>query len=341
MNSPIQTILKAMFLLTGVWTTNAHAEKPADRVTLKVQERWSAVFGGEPFNLHWEFTCRQPEACTLRWNHMAGQRRLAGGEIHVADAEKSSGRFTLPLRIPTVREGNVLQTRLEVELRSNNRTLATKTKRIHVFPRDPFHLRSEWLRSLHISLYDPVGPTEKQFRQAGIPFRLLSNLAALDAVSEGVLVVGEGISFTHQRGLFETLMRVASRGLPVLCLACPEGAVPFDLPHDLPRPQRLSLDREGVITRLDARLDAHAWSENRHPIMATLDVTASRSGVEWTFSDTDAGWPWLEMRFGDRGRFVWCGFGVIEHWADGPTPRFFLARLFEALSDKSPSSQPK
>ncbi len=337
MNSPIQNILKVMFLLTMVGTKSAHAEEPADRVALKVQERWSTVFGGEQFNLHWEIDGHHSEACTLRWNYLAGQRRLAGGEISVTGAEKSSQRFKLPLRIPAVREGHVLQTRLEVELRSNNRTIATETKRINVFPRDPFYSKNEWLRSLNISLYDPLGPTEKQLRQAGIPFRTLSDLAALDAVSEGVIVVGEGTSLARQRGLFEALVQAASRGLTVLCLACSDGSVPFDVS----RPNRLSLDRQGVITRLDARLDAAAWSENRSPIRSTLDLTASRTGVEWTFSDTETGWPWMEMQFGERGRLVWCGFGIIEHWDHGPTPRFFLARVFESLSDDSLTTQPK
>ena len=45
----------------------------------------------------------------------------------------------------------------------------------------------------------------------------------------------------------------------------------------------------------------------------------------------DGDWPWLTIEYPEtNGRFIFCGFRLIKHWDDGPTPRFLLSRILES-----------
>src|SRR5690606_3254587 len=115
--------------------------------------------------------------------------------------------------------------------------------------------------NLSISLFDPPGATAELFERVKLPFQRIRTLEAIANVEQGLLIVGEEISFRRFRSLPELLIATASRGVPVLCLAPSEGmlALPLGGP-DAPTPLRgLSFRKSDVITELDRRLDAEQW----------------------------------------------------------------------------------
>jgi hypothetical protein len=134
-------------------------------------------------------------------------------------------------------------------------------------------------------------------------------------------------------------LQAAAAGRRVVLLAPAEGSltVPGTRGDGLPDsgiPSELRFARRHVITELDKRLDARAWPGSNNTVPASRFLLESyRSRVEATVSDESRAWPWLEVRFPESdGVLVMCGFRVIKHWNGGPTPRFLLIRLFEALS---------
>lgn len=330
-----------VILLFGSSTVVRAQDRSETGVEIKAREARSTVFGGERVKLHFDVASAEPKTFTVPWTLSAGRRRLAAGELSVDAGPLQAGTAALPLRIPEVRDGIVLDVELKLSAVVDGTAAAQISKRISIYPRDPFALRKKWLEELPISLYDPVGKTAKQFEEADVPFQQLQSIAALDSIDKGILVVGEGLSWKTQRGLFDTIVQAAARGLPVLCLASSEGAVPIPFAADsnLPRPDRVSLERNAVITRLDKRLDADAWGSGGDPVTTSLEIAQSRTAIEGTVLDSAAGWPWAELRYGDRGVLVWCGFGVISRWEDGPTPRYLLSRIFEYLSEQPPVSE--
>jgi hypothetical protein len=218
--------------------------------------------------------------------------------------------------------------------------VARKELRLWLFPDDPIGPRSEWLRSLDITLFDPAENTAKQFDSSKLPYRSVHNAAALDDPAQrGMLVIGEGISLHRQRSLAETALHAAASGRRVLLLAPTDGSltVPGTAGDDLPEggiPSELRFARQHVITELEKRLDAQAWTGCDDTVPASkLLIESRRSQVEATVSDEPRAWPWLEVHFPEnQGVLVMCGFRVIEHWNDSPTPRFLLIRLLESLS---------
>lgn len=304
-------------------------------VELKAREQWSTVFGGRRVTLHFDFTPAEAAGHSAQWSYTAGHRRLAAGELTVKDRANGGKTVELPLRIPPVNDGVIFATMLNVSLVKDGEVVASINKPITIYSERPFTNKKTWLEELSISLYDPDGRTAERFEAAEIPFHRLGTLASIGNVDDGIVVVGEAHSLKVERGLFDVLTEVAARGVPVLCLASTGGEfpLPFSAETDLPQPDRVLLDRNSVITRFDKRLDANAWGMQGDPVIATLQVTRSRTGIDAKITDDTGGWPWLELEYGERGNLIWCGFGLIERWEESPTPRYLLAHIFEHIAD--------
>jgi hypothetical protein len=42
----------------------------------------------------------------------------------------------------------------------------------------------------------------------------------------------------------------------------------------------------------------------------------------------DGDWPWVTVDYPEtKGRFVFCGFNIVENWNRGPAPRYLLNRI--------------
>jgi hypothetical protein len=269
---------------------------------------------------------------TLTWRHSAGQRTIARGEIPVADA----GEVSIRLRIPPVREAVALETTLTASLqqRGGDKVVASHSRRVWVFPRDPFAERRRWLETLEIRLFDPQGDTREAFHSLTIPMQEVRNPAALAHLESGVLIIGEGVSWRNHRALGEMLPAVAARGVAVLCLAPSDGdfILPGTREAEGPAPRTISLRREEVVTKYDKRLDAAAWTSRGELVASRMDVITDRHRVTAQVAADETGWPWLKFDYSDQGTWIVCGFGVIEHWDASPNARFFLAALFDEFS---------
>lgn len=329
--SPAPWCPMRMWLLLIACGTAATA-RADEAVRLTPHNEPSAVFGDSETTLTYTIRREGSFDGTLAWVHSAGRRTIARGELPVTDADQ----FAIRLRIPPVRETVAFETTLTVVLqpRGGGRAVASHSRSLWIFPQDPFAGRSEWLASLDITLFDPEGPTRDVLNASKIPFREVRHVDALDQVDGGVVIVGEGCSWRAFRGLGDLLPQVAAKGVAVLCLAPAEGS--FVLPgsggSDSPRPDAVALGRTDLIAKRDKRLDAAAWNGAGELVASRLAIVSSRSGVTAEVSDDRAGWSWLEFDYANKGRWIVCGFGVIEHWDASPNARFFLANLLEDFS---------
>ena len=257
------------------------------------------------------------------------------------EAPIAAATFTIELAVPPINPDVILKTHLSVSVVANGKHVAGYEKTMWIFPADPFANRSKWLKDLKITLYDsdPRSKTAAALKGLKVPFAETNNLAGLAELKEGVVLVGEGISFKDEPGLAEVLIQAASRGVSVLCLAPLAG--PFPLPgtdNGLPAPGSLVLKRQDVITRLDKRLDASAWAPDGQVLASAFQIKAEEGQVIAEVQPappvaSGKGWSWLQLDYPERkGRFVMCGFGLIRHWDASPTPRYLLARLLEHVT---------
>ena len=308
----------------------ARANPPA----IVSRESVSAFFGGDNLTLHFTVQSVDSADALARWSFSVEHRVLARGEARLSPTHGRPGELTLRLKAPAVKEGVVLAGQVSIIVTSNTRPdlRATLARPVWFFPKDPFAGRASWLRERKIILFDPPGRTAEIFKAAGLPFQELNNPDAIAELAEGTLIVGEGVSFTSQRGLPEALLRAAARGAPVLCLAPVDGVLPIPdgNDRDLPAPARLAFRRNEIITELDRRLDARGWAEDGKEVASRLVLRGDGLTVGAEVTTAGSGWPWVEIDFSKPGsRIVFCGFALISHWDHGPTPRFLLARALD------------
>ncbi|MBC7818694.1 MAG: hypothetical protein IAG10_17535 [Planctomycetaceae bacterium] len=326
-----------LLLLLGLLVPSlVHAD---DALTIARVERWSSVFAESETRWTYRFSAEQPFRDRVAWRLTANQRTLASGELQARGEADKPGEVTVPLRWPKVKEGTALAAQLIVSAGE-----VRHEQTVWIFSRDPFADRHEWLQSLKLSVFDPPGETLKMLKDSDVPHERLRTREAVDDVTEGIVIVGEGVSLKKHDGLIDDLRSLAARGVPVLCLASADGE--FSFPSDKPLAASVQLRRSDVIRELDKRLDTAMWPTGASQLRG-LRVTSASDDVVATISDDANAWPWAEWDYEtgpmsdpakmdlSRPRFIWCGFGIVTAWDDGPTPRYLFVKLLERLSTNS------
>jgi hypothetical protein len=312
-------------------------------------EAWRSVFAGKDADSPAEVdfplavTTPGPFKGRLAWSLLIGNATVQAGEASVTTEAGRRTRVKLPLRIPFIREGLVVEGKLTAVLVGDRekKPAARFERPLWIASRQPFVQRTQWLKGLKIALFDPRETTAPVLKKMAIPFTEVRDVAALGELKEGLILVGEGISFEEERALPETLIRAAARGLPVLWLAPAQGVLPLPGADDptLPAPASVSFRRQDIITQLDKRLDAHGWPGAK-VTAAALALKAVDGRVAAEATDGASGWPWVEIGYPNQGRLLVCGFGLIRHWEAGPTPRFLFAHVLEHLTAREGRAPP-
>ncbi|HVC96456.1 MAG TPA: hypothetical protein VND64_22415 [Pirellulales bacterium] len=331
--------LVSSLVITGssLFFGSASAKGADDESPLAIRavEDWSGVFGGRELDFHFAVSSTAKAEVRGSWSMSAEGSVIARREAMLTVERDKPRMMVVRFELPAAREGIILPIDLTVSVQAGQEQ-ARLEKRLWVFSDDPFALKKEWLDGLKITLFDPVGDTSRLFHQARIPFEEVRNAEQAAALSEGLFVVGEGVSWTRQRALPSLALGLASQGVAVLALAPGDGSLPLpggDV-EDAPAPQSVALRRADVIAELDKRLDGAAWPPDGKLQASGVQITAERGRVVARFVEGARGWPWFECRFaGPRARFLMCGFPVVKRWEAGPTPRYLLARMLERLAE--------
>ncbi len=305
-----------------------------DDLKITAIECWSNVFTESESRWTYRVSADQAFRERAAWRLMIGPRSAASGEFEVrGDADKPSDG-TVALRWPKVKEGSVQAAQLTVSVGE-----VRHERVVSIFPRDPFADRVEWLKELKLTVFDPPGETVAIFKENDIPHERIRSRDSLDDVTGGIVIIGEGVSLKKHEGLIDNLRTLAARGVPVLCLASGDGELVF--PGDKPAAIAIQLRRADVIRELDKRLDAAWWPKGSSQLHG-LRIKGDSDDVLASVSEDAKSWPWCEWQFESESEhpasLIWCGFGIIKSWDDGPTPRYLFAKILERLAPPTRSA---
>ena len=262
-------------------------------------EPWGAIFSGEHATYH-----------------MCAQTSAVGWSVTVSDAIVARGESTnLDLSFPPLRDGVAMAGMIKVQ-----NAAGAFSKPIWLFYRNPyFPVISD------LMVYDPVGATAPMLESNGIRHKTVASLNALANASNGVLIVGAGISTAEAKGVAPVLFGAAARGLRILWLAPAAGRMA--LPgREAPAPTFLEFRDTDVIPASDKRLQAADW-RNRSAVASSFQLVGDRRMVEMEWrTAAEGGWCWLAARWPSGGRLVICGLSIVDSWENNPAPRYLLSQ---------------
>ncbi|QEG36523.1 hypothetical protein Pr1d_38370 [Bythopirellula goksoeyrii] len=304
-------------------------ERPASHATdLVPVDTRSCFFADDEVSLL--YSAADEEALRITWSLMANGRTLEQGTSEAAVlADSCVQQIVVKFPTPHLRVGIVLAAELQTTWISDN-AKHHLSRPLTIFSRDPFSSRRSSLENTRIKLFDSDGKTAELFERYDIPHTRLLNLSAIELVTEGLVLVGEGVSFRKQRRLSETLLRAAQRGVSVLCLAPSDGNFPLNAQQS-GQPSRLILDRGEVVRRYDKHFDSL-------PTICPLSLVPQRKEVVIGFAQGNSQWSWLNMEFPSESpnasstKLIVCGLGMVTHWEESPVPRYLFVHLLDELS---------
>ena len=316
-------------MLSAIALLTAHCAHAAE---IKLVEASSAQFGDTETELHLEFSTDQNTDAVVRWLHTATPTRtLSRGEQAVRLTASRPSTAKIRLRIPKVRDGVIWATTLRVSLLQKGQDVASLEKALWIFPRDPFTGKRASIRNKRVALYDPRQSTAELFDEIELPHERIHNLSAMRGFDGGIILIGEGISLRREAGIADELVAAAKRGVRVICLAPSDGQVQFAAKPIFPT--RIVLKQQDAITDLDKRFDTSYWPGIGSPPSTRFELHTNDNELILSVGDGHVAWPWIELSFQvnedetRRSGITFCGFRVVQHWQNGPTPRYLLERL--------------
>lgn len=316
-------------------------EKPA--IDLIATRCPGNVFAEEEADFKFRIETQMAIKGRVVWRLASGTATVKSGEVDFNSNPKTPADVSVKVAVPPLKDGVILHTRLTLGVIEDqkNKAAVTFEQDVWIFPKDAFADRAEWLKKLKLALYDPKGETAKVFTAAKIPFEELRGVEGVLAQKGGMVIVGEGIAWKDEPWLGAALVKLASAGVTVLVLAPANGELVIPgLGGASAGVEEVSL-RRTIVRTLDKRLDPEGWMPDGKAVACSVVVKNGEDTVTAEVTPGATGWPWIEARFPNgKGRWTFCGLGVIAKWEAGPTPRFFFARVLEYLTS-SESEQPK
>jgi hypothetical protein len=264
------------------------------------------------------------------WTATVEGRVVARRELTLDGNPNGATEMAIKIRLPEIQSGAILSAVVSLSIEGK----AMIEKRLWIFPPDPFADHRKTLSALPIALFDPVGQTAERLKKLDIQFAGVHNLDLLAEPRDGVLVIGEGISFDDYRQLPERLALSAARGNRVLCLAGTGGA--FELPFLAKSAgstcTALRLRKADVIAEFDKRLDFRAWPVDGRVQASGINFVGEHGRIVGSLTAGDAGWPWMEADLEHNGRIILCGFAIIDKWESSPAPRYLLRHVLDRIA---------
>ena len=338
----LQAVFAVAFAAAILAAADDEAKPKPDAAIVSVRAPGN-VFGGKVTEYKFTVEAKKVVKGRVTWRLAAGTATVTASEVNFAAAPDAPATIAIKLAVPPLKDGVVLLTKLTIATIAAGQTkpLATHEQDVWVFPEDPFADKAEWLKGLKFKLYDPVGATSKLLAAAKVPFDELRDVDAVAGSKEGVVIVGEGVSFKEERGLSAALDKLAASGRVVLSLAPADGELVVPgLGGPADKQQQLSFRRD-IVRQLDKRFDPDGWSADAKTVASTIGVKANDGAAVGEVAPA-GGWPWAEAGYTHGGRWAVCGLAVIARWEALPTPRFLLVRMLEHLTEpERPKTEPK
>lgn len=297
-----------------------------EELQIRLPNGASSVFADSPMTWRAELMGTNALEGQMTWSLSLSGGVVARREQRMVLRPNEPVGVDIQAELPSVKEGVVVEGELKVALLDDQRRLRAEiTHPVFLFGRNPAALRAEWIKDLDLHVFDSDGETATVLDELEWPYRLISNLSAFDTLDDAVLLIGEGCSLRARRGLMESAVRAARKGVRVVFLSFSEGTFMLSqITEESPRPVSLRFQDESFVRELDKRLDVP-------PVRGTFRIAGQRTGAE-VVVEPAGGWACLEASWDNGGRLLITGCGLLDTWETSPAPRYLLVRILEWIT---------
>ena len=293
-----------------------------DKVSVRAIGDFSDYFAGKPIIIELELSSDVNREIEVRWSIKLNSQSLIRRSSTLDLPADKPQLFQVEFEAPIPKDDLVLPCTLEVDvLGQKDELLVSYTKQIWFFPMDPFYENAHWLKTLDITLVDPLGETTELLEAFEVPFRKVA--ASPGSIGKGMLIIGAGARWD---AVMEQLVRQAIvAGQPVLCFAPRKGELRIGSLQARSQMPEVSLRNLSFVRQLDKRLSPSRCDSN-----GRCKIANDLGELIVTISDNDDGWHFLELKdTKTNGHLILCCTSFDE--TNSPTPRYLLAKLFERL----------
>lgn len=306
-------------------------------IAIKQSERWSNYFSGQDYVFNYGIVSDTDFNGHIAWRISAEERTIIRGENSIHIQRGSHNHVEIKVPLPPVKSGVIRPVDIDVTLFMNQSQAAIghSSRRIWLFPKNPFKGRQSAFKRLNLHLFDPLKETARIFQSNEIPFQPVMRLSDLNKLRKALLIVGEGLSLQQFRGLADLLKETASAGNKVVCLALANGQLPVtNNDQDTILYSTMIFRGREVVKLLDKRLDAAFWPPDGRVINSRIRIEGQRGRISGRVVQQDQGWPWVEFDFIEpKGKLLLCGFAIVGKWDAAPTPRYLLNSLLQYVGE--------
>jgi hypothetical protein len=336
-------MIRALLLSAACLATFGAMTLAAD-VSLVARDPITNYFGEQHGKWQFELIADEDAEAIVQWRILAAGRTIVSRDDAPLPLEAGKPRIIeLEHQLPPVKEGVIFPLELHVSVtKAGGKEPAAEVRQpLYLFPPDPFMDQKEWLKSLNLQVFDPEDTTADALTELEVPYTRIMNLAVLEDLPSGILIVGQGIAFEDHGPLGDALLAAAVRGVSVLCLA-PKSAR-INLPvagNPDSHATGMTLRRRDIIQTLDKRFSS-SWLPGQDVVARGLSFEVDKDEILATAVAADQGWSWVEVEYerpadapknSPPPRFIYCGLDLLGSWKESPTPRFLFARLLSTLS---------
>jgi hypothetical protein len=274
-----------------------------------------------------------PRGARAVWRLAVGPRTLIRGEMLLEEGAEKWTQVPVRLRLPPLEKISPLVADLHAEIIDDSGArLASAARQIAIFDSDIRAHVSARLREAPIYVFDPLERTAARMSECGLVYGFARPDTPLDSTN-GVWIIGEGISLDDYPGLAEALFRSAENGLSVVVLAPRQGTVvaPGWAYEAQPVPLRMELKDRTFVTEIHKLLDAETWG-SCGSVRASFLCPTRDCALEVAAECGNAGprWSFVSWEFESGGSLRICTLPMIEKWTCGPVPPYLFLSLLEA-----------
>lgn len=313
-----------------VLLTFLYSPELAQSLTIKSTNTWNGIFADTATPYEIVLSGEQNTHYSLTWTLKSKGRTLSNGRQTIRFSNSNAIATTLPLRTPPVKSGVNVEAELIITIINevNSEQSTRYETKLNIYGPDLLLTDKHFYKKLNIQLFDPIGKTAKIFDDLKIPYETRTKSQLINIKQKGLIIVGEETALDQERGLINSLIKLASQGQRVLILQPSSGEIPIPelSTHAGIQTSSMSFANDSIVQSF---AKGYAWIEDSSIKTHGITLDSHRQMISARIvKNQPTNWDWFQLNFNQSGgQFIICMLSFTKHIDKNPVPQIIFSQL--------------